>query len=69
MLVTFDLDFADQRAYPPGSHAGILVLRLRSQHSSAVVGVLEQIISAQEVETFAGALVIVTDATVRVRRA
>jgi predicted nuclease of predicted toxin-antitoxin system len=69
MLVTFDLDFADERAYPPGSHAGIMVLRLRSQHSSAVVRVLEQIVSSQDVEAFAGALVIVTDATVRVRRA
>ncbi|MDQ6617098.1 MAG: DUF5615 family PIN-like protein [Actinomycetota bacterium] len=69
VLVTFDLDFADERAYPPGSHAGIMVLRRRSQHSSVVVRVLEQIVSSQDVEAFAGALVIVTDATVRVRRA
>ncbi len=69
MLVTFDLDFVDERAYRPGSHAGIMVLRLRSQHCGAVVRVLEQIVSSQDVEAFAGALVIVIDATVRVRRA
>ena len=68
VLITFDLDFADERAYRPGSHAGIVVLRLRSQHSAAVVSVLEQIVSSQDVEGFAGSLVIVTDATVRVRR-
>ena len=68
MLVTFDLDFADERAYPPGSHARIMVLRLRSQHSSAVVRVLEQIVSSQDIEALGGALIIVTDATVRVRR-
>lgn len=28
-LVTFDLDFADARKYPPRDHAGIVVLRLR----------------------------------------
>ena len=27
ILMTFDLDFADIRHYPPGSHAGIIVFR------------------------------------------
>ena len=27
VLVTLDLDFADIRAYPPGSHRGVWVLR------------------------------------------
>ncbi|MBS0266612.1 MAG: DUF5615 family PIN-like protein [Planctomycetes bacterium] len=30
-LVTFDLDFADVRQYPPGSHAGMVVFRLLDQ--------------------------------------
>jgi hypothetical protein len=29
--VTLDLDFANIRAYPPGKHAGIVVLRLKHQ--------------------------------------
>jgi len=29
ILVTLDLDFANIRAYPPGEHAGIIVLRVR----------------------------------------
>lgn len=29
--VTLDLDFANIRAYPPGEHAGIVVLRVRHQ--------------------------------------
>ena len=28
ILLTFDLDFADIREYPPGSHSGIIVFRL-----------------------------------------
>ena len=31
ILLTFDLDFADIRQYPPGAHAGIVVFRLRDQ--------------------------------------
>ena len=31
ILLTFDLDFADIRHYPPGSHAGIVVFRLQDQ--------------------------------------
>jgi hypothetical protein len=29
--MTFDLDFADVRHYPPGSHGGIVVFRLHDQ--------------------------------------
>ena len=31
VLVTLDLDFADIRAYPPGSHRGVWVLRPPNQ--------------------------------------
>lgn len=31
ILVTLDRGFADLRAYPPGTHPGIVVLRLRRQ--------------------------------------
>ena len=37
ILLTFDLDFADIRHYPPGTHAGIVVFRLfdrAGKHSS-----------------------------------
>jgi predicted nuclease of predicted toxin-antitoxin system len=31
ILMTFDTDFADIRRYPPGTHPGIVVFRLRDQ--------------------------------------
>ena len=31
VLVTLDTDFSDIRAYPPGSHPGIIVFRLARQ--------------------------------------
>lgn len=67
-LMTFDLGFADIRSYPPGQHPGIIVLRLRSQDRGHVSEVLSQLLNSQDIEGFAGALVIVTEATVRVRR-
>ena len=36
VLITLDLDFADIRAYPPGSHAGIWALRPAVQTFRAI---------------------------------
>lgn len=36
-LVTFDLDFADPRRFPPGEFAGLIVLRLRNTSSARQV--------------------------------
>lgn len=35
ILLTFDLGFADIRRHPPDQYAGIIVLRLASQHRAA----------------------------------
>ncbi len=68
MLVTFDLGFADIRAYPPGAHAGIVLLRLADQRPSAVVDVLDRFLGDYELDSLAGHLVVVTDTVVRLRR-
>jgi len=47
---------------------GIVVLRLRSQDRGRVSEVLTQLLESQDIESFAGALVTVTEATVRFRR-
>jgi len=39
-IVTLDSDFADIRNYPPGSHAGIIVLKLKYASSENVAKVL-----------------------------
>jgi predicted nuclease of predicted toxin-antitoxin system len=67
-LVTRDLGFSDARRYPPGTHQGILVLRLSDDSSAAVAARLATVFAAEEVERWTGALVVVTDHKVRVRR-
>ncbi len=41
ILVTLDRGFADLRTYPPGSHPGIVVLRLHRQGLTSVTAALE----------------------------
>ena len=67
-LVTKDLGFSDERRYPPGSHQGILVLRLSDDRSSAAAERLTAVFRTEAVEAWAECLVVVTDHKVRVRR-
>jgi predicted nuclease of predicted toxin-antitoxin system len=69
ILVTFDRGFADLRAYPPGSHPGMVVLRLRRQGLASVTAALELLAGYEGLAGIGGCTVIVSDASVRVRRA
>ena len=40
VIVTLDLDFADIRAFPPASGAGMIVLRVRNQSRQHILDVL-----------------------------
>ncbi len=68
MIVTFDLGFGDVRAHPPGQHAGVLLMRLRDQQPEATLEVLHRFLSAYDLDSLAGALVVVTEENVRIRR-
>ncbi len=65
-IVTFDLDFADIRAYPPEDHFGIVVLRLRQQDKPHVLQVIEQLLPKLDDEPLVGKLWIVAETTVRI---
>ena len=67
MLVTFDLGFADVRAYPPSSHAGVVVLRLGDQRPAAVVEVLARFVADYDLDGLRGSLVVLTERIVRIR--
>lgn len=68
ILVTLDRGFADLRAYPPGSHPGIVVLRLRLHGLASVAPALELLAAYEGLAGIGGCIVIVSDAGVRVRR-
>jgi predicted nuclease of predicted toxin-antitoxin system len=68
MLVTFDLGFGDLRAYPPGTHPGVIVLRLGAQQPGAVLDVVERLVTDQDLDQMKGCL-LVSEERVRIRRA
>lgn len=68
LLVTFDVGFGDVREHPPGSHAGILLLRLHDQQPQTTIDVLRRVLGAHDLSALARAVVVVTDETVRIRR-
>lgn len=68
ILVTLDRGFADLRSYPPGTHPGIVVLRLRRQGLASVTAALELLAGYEGLAEIGGLTVIVSDAAVRVRR-
>jgi predicted nuclease of predicted toxin-antitoxin system len=68
MLLTLDIEFADLRQYPPGSHAGMVVFRPRSFGPLAVNRAVEEFVQATDLASLAGCVVIVEPTRMRVRR-
>ena len=66
-LLTQDLDFSDVRKYEPGTHHGLLLLRLRLPGRQALIERVKQILADHDFHGWTGYLVIVTDHKIRVR--
>ena len=67
-LITQDLDFSDMRLYTPGSHAGLLLVRLAYPGRDALVDRIAALFTTENVDRWEGCLVIATDHKVRVKR-
>jgi len=69
IIVTADLDFADVRTYPPGTHPGIIVLRLPDHFKIAGINhVIRTAMPELEQADIDQALVIVELGAIRIRR-
>ncbi len=49
-LVTQDLDFSDERRYAPGTHHGLLLIRLARPGRAALLGRIVELFSTERVE-------------------
>jgi predicted nuclease of predicted toxin-antitoxin system len=67
-LVTQDLDFSDIRRFRPGTHYGILLLRLRTPGRAALTARLTSVFHDEDVESWQGCFVVVSDRKIRVTR-
>jgi predicted nuclease of predicted toxin-antitoxin system len=67
-LITQDLDFSDVRRYMPGTHAGLLIMRLTQPGRDALLARVSLLFATEPVEQWRGCLVIATGHKVRVKR-
>ena len=67
-LITQDLDFSDIRKYAPGTHQGLLLVRLVLPGRLALARRVRAVFQTENVQTWAGCFVVVSDHKVRVRR-
>jgi predicted nuclease of predicted toxin-antitoxin system len=67
-LITQDLDFSDLRRYTPGTHAGLLLVRLAKPGRDALLERLSMLFATEPVDQWRGCLVVSTDRKVRVKR-
>jgi predicted nuclease of predicted toxin-antitoxin system len=67
ILISLDRGLGDIRAYPPGSHAGIIVLRLTDQSAATVTKTIGDLASAPSLESLAGAVTVMQRGLLRIR--
>lgn len=68
LVVTLDRGFGDTQRYPPGSHAGILVLRLDDQSAASIRRALSTLVAITDLDALAGCVAVFRDGSLRVRR-
>ena len=67
-LITQDLDFSDSRRYRPGTHHGLLVVRLREPGAVALAAKVMHCLTTTPIESLAGCFAVLTDSKLRVKR-
>ena len=65
-LITQDMDFSDLRRFAPGSHHGILLVRLRSSKRRDLIQRIEELFRTEEIEEWTRCFVVATASKVRV---
>ena len=61
------MGLGDIRAYPPGSHAGIVILRLADQSAATVIKAIGDVADLAEPESLAGAVTLLQRGLLRIR--
>lgn len=65
-LITQDLDFSDLRQFAPGSHRGVLLVRLRSPNRGELMKRVEELFRNENVGEWTGCFVVATERKIRV---
>ncbi len=68
LIITLDRGFGDTQRYPPGSHAGILVLRVDDQSAASACATLTEVVASSDLEKLSGCVAVYRKGELRVRR-
>lgn len=67
-LITQDLDFSDIRRYQPGTHHGLLLVRLNQPSRRHLIDHVKYVFETERVDLWQQCFVVVTDRKIRVRK-
>jgi len=67
-LVTADKGFGDLHFYPPGTHAGVLVLRPDQDGIRPLLALLERVLASYPLTELTGTVAVATPRAIRIRR-
>ena len=67
-LITQDLDFSDVRRFTPGTHAGLLLVRLTQPGRNALAIRVAMLFATERVDQWRRCLVVATEHKVRIKR-
>jgi hypothetical protein len=65
-LITQDLDFSDIRRFIPGTHFGVLLVRLRSPDRQSLIARVADVFRQEEIGRWGDCFVVATERKVRV---
>ena len=68
ILFTLDLEFADLRKFPPGTHPGIILFRPQSMGPLATNRFIVNFVKETDITSLSGCTVVVDPTRVRIRR-
>ncbi len=67
-LITQDMDFSDVRKFVPGTHPGLLLIRLDHPSRTALATRVRQILQTEDIDSWNGCLVVASEHKIRIRR-
>lgn len=68
LLITADKGFANIREHPPGTHAGVLLLRPDEDGIRPMLDLIHTVLSTFELEALAGTIAVASPRGIRLRR-
>jgi hypothetical protein len=67
-LITQDLDFSNVKQFAPGTHAGILLVRLRVPGRLALMQSVMRLFAEETVDDWIGCFLVLTERKLRIHR-